>query len=215
MPYAPFVGASPVVDGRLQSGWFFSVGGPSLFAGAAVLFIFTAILRRLRVRQAELERLGRTDALTGLANRVVFFERLAAEVERAQRHTLPLSVLVIDVDHFKAVNDRHGHLAGDAALRALAARLAREGRASDLLARYGGEELTMVLPHTDTEGAKVVAERLRRAAHEIHVGERPLTVSIGVAQRRDSESHDALLGRADDALYDAKRAGRDRVVVGR
>lgn len=166
---------------------------------------------------ARLERLSTHDELTGLANRRLFGRHLERALARADRYHHPLSVLALDLDHFKQLNDRCGHAAGDAALKAVAAVLRESLREVDTVARAGGEELWVLLAHTGEEGAREVAEKLRRriAALDIEGADgQPLghlSVSIGVATRHPGESATALLGRADAALYDAKRSGRDRV----
>ena len=161
----------------------------------------------------ELQRLARHDALTGLPNQRSFWEQLAQDTARAKRHGRPLSIAVIDIDHFKRVNDAHGHLTGDAVLREVCDRLQRLVRDGEHLARVGGEEFAWILPDAPEEGALVAAERARRA-----VGERPfpgvgtVTLSVGVCELGDAPDGDAgdLYARADAALYEAKRRGRDR-----
>jgi diguanylate cyclase (GGDEF)-like protein len=166
---------------------------------------------------AELRRLATEDALTGLANRGVFADALAREVKRARRHGRPLALALVDVDRFKQVNDRFGHPAGDAVLRALAGAVRPLVRAEQLLARVGGEELALLLPDVTLDGARAFAEKIRHL-----VAERPVahggaaisvTVSIGVAALApDDGGPERLFARADERLYEAKRAGRDRVV---
>ncbi|TCZ82438.1 diguanylate cyclase [Lysobacter sp. N42] len=157
------------------------------------------------------------DALTGLANRRAANERLELEAARFARSGAPLSVLMLDLDRFKAVNDRWGHAAGDEVLRALAGALRAELRACDLGARFGGEEFLVLLTDTQLDDAMRAAERIRRriAALEIDAGEALLrvTVSIGVAQLREGEAVDTAIARADAALYRAKSEGRDRCVA--
>jgi diguanylate cyclase (GGDEF)-like protein len=183
----------------------------------------SCVLRYLRQGEADAEDLGaladlaRKDALTGLANRRAFEESLQREVARARRTGSALAVVALDVDHFKRVNDMHGHAAGDRVLAELAARAQRALRAEDLLARIGGEELAALLPGATLAAAAEVAERIRNAVCDasIPVGSTAvaLTVSLGCASL-DPEERDAaqLLARADARLYDAKRAGRNRVV---
>ena len=159
---------------------------------------------------------GRTDPLTGLYNRRYMECRLAEEVARSHRHNQPLSCLFMDMDHFKQVNDRHGHAAGDAVLRAVAGRITHLLRASDVAVRYGGEEFAVLLPQTGVAAARALAERLRMdlAALEPEApGGGPLhvTVSVGVAELRPDEGGDAMLQAADEALYRAKHGGRNRV----
>jgi diguanylate cyclase (GGDEF)-like protein len=161
---------------------------------------------------AEVERLATTDSLTGLANRRVLEETLLRETGRAERSGAPLSVLVVDADHFKAVNDTYGHQTGDDVLRHVAAVLRRESRAGDLAARYGGEEFVVVLPECSLEEALAAAERLRRAMPE--GAPVAFTVSIGVATApQHAADAEGLVARADAALYRAKRGGRNRVVA--
>lgn len=175
-----------------------------------------AYARELRAANAQLEQLSHTDALTGLANRRLFDRRLQQECRRAQRHGLELSLLMIDVDHFKRFNDRHGHPGGDACLRRIAAVLGRcVQRSSDLVARYGGEEFALLLPHADAEAAALLAQRCLQAIDEeaIEHGDSPVaphvTLSIGVASLRAPQLA-TLLGAADEALYRAKQRGRHR-----
>lgn len=179
-----------------------------------------ALTRALEDKTRELERAVRTDPLTGLGNRRLFDERLVAEVARTRRHGHPLALLMFDLDHFKQVNDRSGHLAGDELL-ALFGELLREGlRASDLPCRYGGEEFVIIAPDTTAERALIVAERVRLAFRTRSSAEAvgPQTVSVGICASDVLEvglSERALLAAADDALYRAKDGGRDRVEVSR
>jgi len=174
----------------------------------------------------QLEVFSRTDALMGIANRAHFDERLIEELQRARRQQWPLSLVMIDVDHFKAYNDHYGHQAGDRCLQSIARAVdAALYRATDLLARYGGEELVVILPDTDAANAVVVAERLVRSVsalalpHATSPAGAVVTVSAGVATiaaggvRLESQSDVAelLIQSADQALYRAKQAGRDRV----
>lgn len=173
--------------------------------------------RQLQESEARFAHLARHDPLTGLENRQSFHRRLEEEVERARRFGRPCGLLMLDVDHFKAVNDTHGHPAGDEALRRIAGVLARQVRRIDHVARYGGEEFVMLLPETGPEGAEALAERIRAAvsAHPTPLGtdlERRLTASLGVATfPADAENAAGLVRAADLALYAAKGAGRDRV----
>jgi diguanylate cyclase (GGDEF)-like protein len=168
---------------------------------------------------ARLERLANTDALTGVANRRRFMDRLAKEVERANRYGRPLSLLGLDLDHFKRINDTWGHPVGDEVLRRTGAILRDLGRDTDVPARLGGEEFAVLLPETEVGGATALAERIRRriAAEEIEVEGRErfnVTVSVGVASLGGAATDGrALLKAADDALYRAKEMGRDRVCL--
>ena len=168
----------------------------------------------------EIYRLVATDGLTGLSNRRAFEDALGREFSRSTRYGRAMSVLMIDVDHFKRVNDVHGHLAGDVALRQVGAALRGNIRRDDLAGRMGGEEFAVLLPEIEHADALRVAEKLRACIRERRIvyegASIPLSVSVGVATRseRDKQPVD-LLRRADEALYAAKRAGRDRVVGSR
>jgi two-component system, cell cycle response regulator len=167
---------------------------------------------------ASLAEVARRDALTGLANRRAFDEALLREVARARRSGAALAVVVLDVDHFKRVNDAHGHAAGDLVLAEVAARARAALRAGDLLARVGGEELAAVLPAADLAAAAEVAERIRSglAAAPVVAGGAALavTASLGCAALLPSDADGAaVLARADARLYDAKRGGRNRVLA--
>lgn len=154
---------------------------------------------------------ARTDGLTGLPNRRAFEERLDEEVARATRHGRPLALAIFDVDHFKSVNDTHGHGAGDRVLRELALRLARMARVGDLVARLGGEEFAWLMPDTDARSAFAAIDRARAevgSADFPDVGH--VTVSVGVCDLEGGPSRDDLYRNADQALYRAKRRGRDR-----
>jgi diguanylate cyclase (GGDEF)-like protein len=168
------------------------------------------------VRTAELRELAMTDSQTRAYNRRGLLPRLCEEIERARRHGEPLSVLLIDLDHFKRVNDRHGHAVGDAVLRAFADTVRECVRAADVLFRRGGEEFVLVMPSTDAEQARQVAERLRARLDggPLRVRDDVLlmqTASIGVATWDGAESAEELEERADLAMYEAKRLGRNRV----
>jgi diguanylate cyclase (GGDEF)-like protein len=177
---------------------------------------------QLDAMNVELAQLSSTDELTGLANRRRFDHRLAEEVARAQRHGLPLALLMLDVDHFKRYNDRHGHPVGDACLRSVATLLRDVARRpSDLVARIGGEEFAILLPHDDAAEAQRVAEHCLAAldAAAIPHGDSPVapqvTMSIGIAELSTLGEHAtaaALVAAADNALYRAKQIGRHRVV---
>ena len=153
------------------------------------------------------------DALSGLFNRRHFDQRLSEEFERARRYKLPLALVVIDVDHFKNINDQYGHPVGDSAIRELARRLGARHRLGDILARIGGEEFAVLLPSLRVAGASVFAEEVRRiiAEEPFHIASRgsggvTITVSCGVTEiRADDEFPFALLRRADEALYEAKK----------
>jgi diguanylate cyclase (GGDEF)-like protein len=159
----------------------------------------------------QLRDMASTDGLTGAANRATFDETLHRELSRAARHDEDVSLLLIDIDYFKRVNDEHGHQMGDAVLRRISAVLRAHARESDLVARYGGEEFALVLPHTPGDVAQEAAERLR-AAVEADTDEPAVTVSIGVASfPAHGRDPDSLIAEADAALYRSKTDGRNRV----
>jgi diguanylate cyclase (GGDEF)-like protein len=157
-----------------------------------------------------------TDPLTGLLNRRYFNEQTQKEVARSRRHNLRFSVLMLDIDHFKRINDTYGHPVGDLAIKALADICNKALRPQDILARYGGEEFVLALPHTEAEGAAVVAERIRQTVEQIELtteaGPVRFTVSIGIATYKKDLPLEQIVGRADEALYKAKQSGRNRVV---
>lgn len=174
--------------------------------------------QQLQTANVRLEELATTDPLTGIANRRKMTEQIAAELERARRFGHPLSVLMVDIDFFKRINDTHGHDTGDSAIVGLANLLAASLRAIDTAARFGGEEFVVLMPETDETVAAVAAERLRAAAAALCIPagsgvDVTLTISIGVASAKRDDTPSSLLMRADKALYRAKQEGRDRVVL--
>jgi diguanylate cyclase (GGDEF)-like protein len=174
------------------------------------------LAEQLRAHLVAVEEEAATDPLTGVLNRRALDRLLGRELERASAGKLGYSVLALDLDHFKTINDTHGHATGDAALRAFAERIRAGLRQTDHLARLGGEEFVVLLPGAALEQALEIAERLRLAVSEAPLLASPrvdVTVSVGVACRLDGETGPALLARADAAAYAAKRAGRDRVVT--
>ena len=182
--------------------------------------VFEASNRRAFALEQQLSREARTDSLTGLRNRRALEEAAAAELKRAARVASPLAVIIGDVDHFKRINDRHGHDAGDRVIKAVAAHLMAVARESDVLGRWGGEEFLAILPESDEEAAVALAERMRVA---LETSKMPLpdgeqvTISLGVAAleagKADAWGWDRLVQRADRALYKAKKAGRNRVLA--
>ena len=171
--------------------------------------------RALQSANGELQRLATTDRLTGIWNRAYFEEVAAQETARAARYGEPLSLLLFDIDLFKAINDTHGHLIGDQVLIELIRRVGEHLRANDVLARWGGEEFVIMLPHCAAAEALRVAEKLRalvQAQTFAPVGQ--VTASFGVADFRPTDNLDTWLKRADDALYAAKAAGRNQVCLG-
>jgi two-component system cell cycle response regulator len=192
---------------------------PVVTASCAVLFIL--VMTRMGYLIAEQRRLAITDGLTGLRTRRFFEEALAIVVVRSARTHNRIGVLLIDIDHFKRVNDRHGHRGGDVVLHEVALRLRGATRPGDLVARYGGEEFAVMLPQTDGDGVRIAADRVREAIAEepfpLDDGSMvPITISIGVALLPDhADTGEELTLQADRCLYLAKAGGRNQIVVAR
>jgi diguanylate cyclase (GGDEF)-like protein len=172
---------------------------------------------RMAALMDESQRLATTDPLTGLANRRALLDRLRAEMAHCRRHGPPLSVCLFDVDHFKQINDKRGHAAGDAVLTAVGKLLNGALRTCDLVARWGGEEFVLVLPSTPLEGAEQTAERVRELLEHANIKDAngdhiPVTASFGVATYSGGENLEQVVDRADRAMYLAKSGGRNRVV---
>ncbi len=223
------------VDGwSMDEGWLVRADGQRYWGSTMIVPLadtsapeetapgFSLVLRDISDRRDAHEkrrRASETDHLTGLANRRVFFESGQREIERWQRAPRPLALILLDADHFKRINDQHGHPAGDEVLRHLAGVMLRSLRQVDLPARIGGEEFAVLLPSTGLEGARLVAERLRRAmsADPITLADGTViryTVSAGLALMQSGMARlEDLIERADRALYAAKATGRDRLVV--
>ena len=188
-------------------------------AMCAVTSSFAFLLLHEERAQAQALRLATLDPLTGAYNRRTFHEIAEREMSRARRAGQPLSIIMLDIDHFRAVNEKHGHRNGDLVLQRLAEVLRKALRKEDMLVRYGGEEFLVLLPEVPGPGAVIVAGRLRKAvaSEELEAGDLklPVTVSAGVAARLDEgpESVDTLVARAEEALALAKRRGRNRVVA--
>ena len=183
----------------------------------AIVGVVTAVILVLREQVlalvVRLRLLASHDSLTGALNRGAFEQRLEDELARSQRTGAPLALVVFDVDHFKSINDRFGHAAGDDALRDIGRAVSGAMRRSDVFGRLGGEEFALLLPETDMAGAAVAADKLRRRLADRAAGGPALTVSFGVAEVTDrGAAAREVFDEADRALYAAKRAGRDRVV---
>jgi diguanylate cyclase (GGDEF)-like protein len=198
-------------------------GGRLLVVAALVALVLLAfalivpLLRDLRQQHERAEEEAITDALTGLSNQRRFRQILAKEVERAKRFDRPLSVVMLDLDDFKDINDNHGHLQGDRVLREVGRVLRLESREVDEPARYGGEEFAIVLPETRTEGAMEVGERIRRRLDRIRLpldgpgGQLRIRASVGVAGSPEQPPDvQTLIKAADQALYRAKQQGKNR-----
>lgn len=208
-----------------------TLGGPGLFDGLVFPLVYgvsQALLLALiaasswhggeikRVQQdvAWFQRLAHHDFLTGLPNRRQVEQVLSTAIAQANRSGVPCAALMIDIDHFKRLNDKHGHPAGDEVLREVAARLRAQLRAGNTLGRWGGEEFVVVAPHTDLHEAQQLGERLRHAVRSQPAGgEHMLTISIGVTVYHPGDTPETLIARADRALYRAKQGGRDRLEV--
>jgi diguanylate cyclase (GGDEF)-like protein len=176
--------------------------------------------RELKYALEREKQLSRTDALTGVNNRRNLFEMTEHELEVTTRYNHPLAVAMIDIDHFKQVNDTYGHLAGDHILERVAHVALAELRAADIIGRYGGEEFIIVMPVTNSQQAGQLAERIRQQVEQTHIqtarGETSVTLSIGITERNPaaSETVEEMFRRADQAMYAAKQAGRNRVHIG-
>ncbi|WP_051303551.1 GGDEF domain-containing protein [Psychromonas aquimarina] len=189
------------------------------------VFLYGTEITKLKNTESELrqalihvEKLAAADPLTGISNRRNFFELAEIEFERSLRYSLPLSLLALDIDHFKLINDNYGHQAGDQVLTALTVCCQQLLRSSDIFSRLGGEEFSILLPGTELEGAVTIAERILQEVAELSItyGEHviTLTTSIGIAELSDSsENLEQLMNQADEALYKAKEAGRNRIEV--
>jgi diguanylate cyclase (GGDEF)-like protein len=215
---ALLVDISPEVDTARHAVYIGSLTG--LVTGGALFVFFWWLVgrvgRRIERDERALEELAMRDGLTGLYNHRTFDSILGREITRAQRFKHPLSLLMLDIDYFKRVNDSYGHQAGDEILRGLSAVIGQLARGVDSVCRYGGEEITIVLPETALEGAAIAAERIRSTVenHPFDIGggkNIPLTVSIGVAAfPAQAATAEALVAAADQALYGAKEGGRNR-----
>jgi diguanylate cyclase (GGDEF)-like protein/PAS domain S-box-containing protein len=186
------------------------------FEGAAAMLYGIHDVTQQKQIEEQLRELATTDALTGTLNRRHFFEVAEEELERATRYGKDTALFMLDADDFKSVNDRFGHLVGDQVLASMGATIRREIRRFDVVGRYGGEELVVLLPETRIQAATVTAERIRVAVSQrtVDAGGEPLTttISIGVVARRTGEPLADLIRRADEAVYAAKAAGKNRVV---
>lgn len=191
-----------------------------LIVATVVGVVLMRMLVELDAARRLVQEMAITDALTGIFNRRRFMELADAEFAKAGRHDLPLSVLMVDADHFKAINDVYGHVSGDEVLRQIALATKNCVRAEDMLARYGGEEFVVLLPLTGTHAAMVVAERVRVGVGTLRIDSvagvvLQVTVSIGVATRTpETKTLNALIDSADKALYCSKTHGRNRVECG-
>jgi diguanylate cyclase (GGDEF)-like protein len=170
--------------------------------------------KELEAVNSQLHELSITDALTGVKNRRAFDKRVQHEFALAVRHNLPLSLMMLDADHFKSFNDTFGHAEGDIMLRQMATTIQSNVRETDMVARYGGEEFAVILPNTGLEDTRVLAERICRAVEAMESPKRKMTVSIGIASKTpELLNRDAFFALADEALYCAKNKGRNCISV--
>lgn len=206
----------------------YAINLPAFFNISCALFAVLTIARHyeksraeayacLEERNAELQRIAITDGLTQLHNRSHLDAVLDSEVQRAQRHNTELSVLILDTDHFKVLNDSYGHLVGDQVLIELSELLREKIRATDILGRWGGEEFMIIAPNTDAEGAVELAEKIRvaTAKHRFTDEHLHLTISVGVAEFNQQDTLISIVRRADEGLYQAKHDGRDCTRLGK
>jgi len=187
------------------------------FANAAAYILVVAVamagLQKLRRSQAQLAQLVTQDVLTNVLNARAFADRLGQELERNRRYPRPLSLIYMDLDNFKVINDTHGHQTGDAVLRLVADAMRTSVRTADVVGRLGGDEFGVLMPETDAQLADAAAKRLVASLRNVFKGTPSVTASIGVVSCMATDaSTDELLRRADQAMYDAKKAGKDRVV---
>ena len=204
-----YVNDVPVTKSALRDADFVKIG--------AAIFKFLTGAGIEASYHEEIYRMTIVDGLTGAHNKRYFLEFLEREIARCARYRRPLSLLMFDIDHFKLINDQHGHLTGDYVLKEMSRRLLGRIRREELLARYGGEEFAAVLPETDNNGARIFGEQIRRmVADEVfeYEGDKfAVTISVGIAtlEGQDMEAQ-AFIKLADDNLYRAKREGRNRVI---
>ncbi len=180
-------------------------------------YVCRGIMRDITMRkqmEQKLVQLATTDALTNAYNRAKFEELIKSEIGRVKRYYYPLSLIMFDIDHFKKINDKHGHIYGDYILKTLTEIVKENMRKTDYLIRWGGEEFMIISPNTDVINAKVLSERIRKAVEDFNFDKNEkVTLSFGVTHYIQSDTEDTFVKRADDALYKAKEAGRNRVEV--
>jgi diguanylate cyclase (GGDEF)-like protein len=194
---------------------------PTCIIAIFINLLLDNLYRRLFRYHQRIEAIACNDALTGIANRRHFIDTAPALIELCRRHKRPISVLMIDIDHFKRINDEYGHPAGDSVIRSVAEVIRAKLRTEDLPARYGGEEFAVVLPETAPDSAVFAAERIRQSIEKTRIVPAPdrsiqVTISVGVAGYTDlpaGSGLEELIRQADAELYKAKRQGRNRVVA--
>jgi diguanylate cyclase (GGDEF)-like protein len=219
VPYAPLFVSAILVDGRPHTSWILSLGWIPLLGSGLILAVFAYVVHQWKDREEQLKELSNTDYLTGVRNRRSFMERAEIEFCRARRYGTPLAIVMIDVDHFKRVNDDYGHGIGDRILQLVAKILAAEVRRHDVIARYGGEEFAFLLAETNHEQARIMAERCRERIEAAQLLVKrsvvKVTASAGIAAypHEGIQRIEQLIDLSDAALYRAKRAGRNRVAI--
>ncbi|MFC3626680.1 diguanylate cyclase [Vogesella amnigena] len=213
-------GEEEITDESGRASYYWSVKVPIVLQDQPKALIgFSTDITELQLLKKELERQALTDMLTGVSNRRFFMQSLEREFSRARRYSTSLAVMILDIDHFKNINDSHGHHAGDLVLTRVASHLQGLMRQHDILSRIGGEEFAIILPETDAEGACVLANRLCESVRELAMHSEegrqlPITVSIGVSALQPSTADSqTMLKLADKALYLSKDAGRDRTCL--
>ena len=185
----------------------------ALLLATAIMTLAREQHRRTQIRAEILDRWANTDSLTGVANRRAADRMLRTRLTEAERYDRKLSVILLDVDHFKTINDRQGHACGDAVLQGLARRLETCLRETDCLARWGGEEFLIIMPEIDARAAAEVAIRCQAALSATEIEDQTISATFGVAGFQSGDSIEALVGRADRALYAGKKDGRNRVLI--
>lgn len=213
-----------IVYGHVQAGLTYQLSLGGVFNVIEVLIAHIMLFRfyertradamlQLQQSREQLQLIANTDKLTGLNNRQRFDQQLHTLVAAAERQQQPFALLLIDIDHFKRVNDEFGHLFGDSVLQSLARHLQQNLRSEDFLARWGGEEFAVLMPNTDSQQAWQLAERLRNEVADTPICDRNVTFSGGIATWSAGRNAETLLGLADNALYKAKENGRNRIEV--
>jgi diguanylate cyclase (GGDEF)-like protein len=210
----------PPADSEAFRGWLVRMSVSTIVFGGLTLALCAYVISLLRDREARLDLMSKTDDLTGLLNRRQLMSLLDAELKRARRYQSSVALVMIDLDYFKKINDERGHLTGDRVLVAVSAAMDHAVRDTDVVARYGGEEFVLLLPNTDSAGARELAERCRELIASTRVADErglvAVTASLGIAAfpaDAADPTPDALLAAADAALYRAKEAGRNQVVL--
>ena len=168
----------------------------------------------IKKQQDQLKKMALYDQLTGIYNRHYLMETANLKIAKSFRHDYPISLVVVDIDHFKSINDNNGHDVGDKVLVEVSKLFNQTTRKEDIAARFGGEEFVLLLDHCDKKSAQTKVESIRKEVEKLEPESLKVTASFGVAELQSGEALDALIKRADDALYEAKQTGRNKVVVG-